>query len=98
MPDTPVKCIGSLDHYDAIIRPEDGGEREPAQVQFLSISHHNSPPIDHSPTMREYRSRMTERYSHPCIVGIYVISVTHFLFGSESGGTAPLTGEKRGRA
>jgi len=28
------------------------------------------PDIDHPTTIREYRSRMTERYSHPCIVGI----------------------------
>ena len=69
-PDKPVKCIGSLDHCDAIIRPGDDGEREPAQVHFLSVSHHNSPPIDHPTTRQEYRSRMTERYSHPCSVDV----------------------------
>src|SRR5579884_1706758 len=40
--------------------------------------------IDQPTTIREYRSRITATYNHPCTVGIEVMSVTHFLFGASA--------------
>src|SRR5579885_361329 len=38
--------------------------------------------IDHPTTAREDKSRMTARYSQPPAVGMYVMSVTHLVFGA----------------
>lgn len=55
---------------------------QPSSKHFPPTPHREPPDMAHPTTAREYTSRITARYSQLCAVGIDVISVTHFWFGS----------------